>query len=200
MQITTWHAYDDASDSYFDSYERLSFSDMHRAFLKFLPQKGAACLDVGAGSGRDAAALARRGFSVTAAEPSRGLRALAQARHQSLGIRWIDDHLPQLKGVVASQERFAFILVSAVWMHVAPDDRGLAVRTLADLLEIDGHIAITLRQGDVSDGRLMYPVNTEELLSQAEENGLRAVYVSRRNKDSLARQDISWRKVVLAKK
>lgn len=48
-------------------------------------------LDVGAGSGRDAAWLASLGYEVVAAEPAAGMRIEAQRRHPDPRIRWLDD-------------------------------------------------------------------------------------------------------------
>ena len=50
-------------------------------------------LDVGAGSGRDAAWLASRGFEVVAAEPAPG--CAARACRVIRRLRWIDDRLPR---------------------------------------------------------------------------------------------------------
>ena len=53
-------------------------------------------LDIGAGSGRDAAWLASKGYEVVAVEPSSGMRDEAQRRHEDTRIRWLDDRLPGL--------------------------------------------------------------------------------------------------------
>ena len=71
-------------------YEALALSDIHGALLARLPTAdGALALDVGAGSGRDAAWLAERGFEVVAVEPSRAMREEAQRRHPHARIRWM---------------------------------------------------------------------------------------------------------------
>jgi len=199
MSLTGWRAYDEASDDYFDSYEKLAFAKIHRSLLPFLPSKGANCLDVGAGSGRDSAALAKRGFLVTAVEPSAGLRALAERRHRNQRIRWIDDHLPLLAKIRGMPERYAFILLSAVWMHISPEDRHQALSTLSSLVQKDGCIAITLRLGTPDENRPLYPVDTAELLEGAHQHGLRPIYVSRLTKDPLRRAGVNWQKVVLTK-
>lgn len=197
MQPLAWKAYDNASDHFFEAYESLKFSDAHRSFLRFLPAKGALCLDVGAGSGRDAAALARRGYRVTAVEPSDGLRGLAMTRHADAKITWVDDALPHLSKVISLKTRYDFILLSAVWMHIPSFDRIPSLRTLKHLLSADGHIAFTLKTGVPSDSRVMYPVSVDELLQHATQVGLKAVYVSRTTRDSLKRSQVGWIKVVL---
>ena len=197
MREVGWSAYDGESESFFKTYESLRFSSTHRSFLRFLPKPGSACLDVGAGSGRDASALAARGYQVTAVEPSRGLRTLAMAKHTQDSITWIDDSLPGLANVKTLGKTFEFVLLSAVWMHVEPKDRKASLRTLKQLVSPGGAIALTLRIGDTPPSRRMHPVNVDEFVSQAASVGLMMVYQSRRSADSLKRVDVRWIKMVL---
>ena len=200
MQTLTWHAYDDCSLSFFNTYESLSFSKLHRSILKLLPEKGAECLDVGAGSGRDAAALARRGYNVTAVEPSLGLLELAKEHHHHPRIRWIQDSLPQLESLITQEHQYDFILLSAVWMHIASEDRPKALSTLARLLKPKGRLALTIRLGQPSSDRLMYPVDLDEILLISKKFNLWPIYVSRSTSDSLKRESVKWKKVVLEKR
>jgi 2-polyprenyl-3-methyl-5-hydroxy-6-metoxy-1,4-benzoquinol methylase len=55
-------------------YESVTFADVHRDVLHLFPAPPARVVDIGAGSGRDAAALAARGYSVLAIEPTDALR------------------------------------------------------------------------------------------------------------------------------
>ena len=68
-----------------------------------MPAAPALVLDVGAGSGRDAAWLTRLGHDVVAVEPSPAMRAEAERRHADQRIRWIADSLP---GMTATLRRF----------------------------------------------------------------------------------------------
>jgi 2-polyprenyl-3-methyl-5-hydroxy-6-metoxy-1,4-benzoquinol methylase len=88
--------------------------------MRHLPAPPASVLDVGAGSGRDAAWLAGKGYSVLAVEPSATMREEAQGRHAVPSIVWMDDRLPSLDAVLRLGAAFDLILVSAVWMHVQP--------------------------------------------------------------------------------
>lgn len=194
--MKSWAAYDDSASDYFDSYEKLKFSTVHRAFLRFLPPKGSRCLDVGAGSGRDAAALAKRGYLVTAVEPSSKLLSLAKTHHAGLGIQWVSDSLPVLSAVKRLDERFDLILISAVWMHLQQGDWMPALQSLRTVLKSDGKIALTLRYGSDNSARGMHSVDIEKLIQCAADQGFVPVYQSRRNADHLGRSAVDWRKLV----
>lgn len=199
MDTVSWESYDVHSEQFFQTYEGLNFAKIHRAFLRFLPIKGSHCLDVGAGSGRDAYALAKRGYYVTAVEPSDPMRHLAESNHRHPDIHWVADSLPSLKQVRSLQMKYEFILLSAVWMHVHPNRREEALNTLSSLLTRDGHIALTVRLGPASSERIMYPVIVEELITQAEKQGLFPVYVSRAMTDRMNRHEVTWKKIVLTR-
>lgn len=199
MPLNSWSAYDSDSAAYFNSYEKLRFSSVHRSFLRFLPKRGAHCLDIGAGSGRDAAAMAKRGYIVTAVEPNSALLNLARQRHALYDIRWINDHLPSLTKLRKLSDRYQFILLSAVWMHLQPDEWGRAFSALSSLVEDDGCVAISLRYGSDDLIRGMHEVDAKELVAVALKYGFRPLYVSRRTRDRLGRAKVEWKKIVLVK-
>jgi len=62
--------------------------------LDLLPTAPATILDVGAGSGRDAAWLAAKSYEVIAVEPSANMRAAAARLHPEAKVHWISDTLP----------------------------------------------------------------------------------------------------------
>ena len=79
-----------------EAYEAFGFEEIHAGALPFLPAPPGLVLDVGAGSGRDAAWFARRGLEVVAVEPAAALRQEAGRLRPSAAIRWLDDRLPAL--------------------------------------------------------------------------------------------------------
>ena len=130
-------------------------NDWYRAFL---PGQPGFILDVGAGSGRDAAWLASLGHEVIAVEPRDQLRARARELHAGAsGITRIDDRLPGLEKVHRLAVSFDFILLNAVWMHVPPASRQRASRKLITLLKPGGRLAISFRQPDRDRARPMLP-------------------------------------------
>ena len=62
--------YDVGAPALVPEYERLSFEEIHASVLALLPDCDACILDVGAGTGRDAAWFAANGHNVVAVEPS----------------------------------------------------------------------------------------------------------------------------------
>lgn len=179
-----------------DQYESLSPREVHASLVDLLPAPGATILDVGAGSGRDAAWLAENGYDVVAVEPSEAMLAHARALHPSSRIHWLADSLPDLAKVRRLGLSFDFILLSAVWMHIPPTARQRALRKLATLLAPKGRIAISLRLGAPDTARAMYEVSLAELASLARQFGLRIVHTSD-SQDRLGRSDVSWTNVVL---
>lgn len=65
--------YEQNASSLANQYESLSFQDVHGSLLDLLPAPGSTVLDIGAGSGRDAAWFAANGYEVVAVEPSDGM-------------------------------------------------------------------------------------------------------------------------------
>ncbi|WP_431858707.1 class I SAM-dependent methyltransferase [Azospirillum sp.] len=177
-------------------YETVGFDEVHADILDLLPPEGATILDVGAGSGRDAAWLAAKGHDVVAVEPSAGMRAEAVRRHETGRIRWVDDRLPGLEYVHRLGVAFDFILLSAVWMHVAPADRQRAFRKLVTLLKPGGRMVMSLRHGTPDPERAMHPVSRAEIERLAAEHGA-MVTRAIRTPDSLGRADVSWETVVV---
>lgn len=134
--------YDAMAARIFERHRAVAFADVHARLMPYLPGKPIDVLDVGAGSGRDAVALAAMGHSVVAAEPSRTFLDAARGAEGGRTVRWVEDRLPELHGVRALGRRYDLILCSAVLMHVAPSALGAAMRTMRDLL-VDGGIVMT---------------------------------------------------------
>ena len=66
--------YDDNVESVVERHESLAPEKVNAWLAGVLPDQPALVLDVGAGSGRDAAWLASRGHEVIAVEPSKQMR------------------------------------------------------------------------------------------------------------------------------
>ncbi|MGE3769573.1 MAG: class I SAM-dependent methyltransferase [Bdellovibrionales bacterium] len=190
--------YDTDSAKLTTSYRALKTEDVLPHLSANISPRALRVLDVGAGSGRDAAWMAEQGATVTAVEPARGLREAAARDFTHLGIRWLDDRLPDLKQVCASGEKYDLILLSAVWMHFPPEMRAEAFDTLARLLAPQGKILLTLRHGPTPAGRLMFPVSVEELQKLAEPHFMDAELLGDTSSDKLGRGDVWWQEALVS--
>lgn len=178
-----------------DGYEALTFEAAHPGLTHIVKTEFAGkklrVLDIGAGTGRDAAWFARRGFEVVAVEPSEAMRRVAQRLHNGLTIDWRDDKLPELPGMLAAGETFDVIVVSAVWMHVHPDDRNQALRSIISLLANKGMLYLTLRLGPEEPERGIYKVSLEGFKATADALGLKVKELETQT-DLLGRPHIKW--------
>ncbi|WP_022730046.1 methyltransferase domain-containing protein [Fodinicurvata sediminis] len=177
-------------------YEALQPELLHTGLSDLLPKTPGTILDVGAGSGRDAAWLAGLGHEVVAAEPSADMRAEAQRLHPEALIHWVDSYLPGLDAVYRLGLTFDFILLSAVWMHVPPNERQRALRKLLGLLRPGGTLALTLRHGPAEPERQMHPVSAEEINRLAKSHGAMVVH-EESAPDGQGRSEITWTQMAL---
>jgi protein-L-isoaspartate O-methyltransferase len=159
-------------------YEALRFDQVHAAILHLLPTTPSRVLDIGAGTGRDAAALAALGHRVVAVEPTEGLRQAAIERHAAAAIVWIDDGLPALERVRALGDLYDVIMLTAVWMHLDAGERELGMDALSALLAPGGIAVFMLRHGPVPAGRRMFDVTWQETAALGARHGLEARFAA----------------------
>jgi SAM-dependent methyltransferase len=170
--------YGATADERVEQYESLAFADVHRHMLHLFPTTPSRVIDIGAGTGRDAAAFAGMGHTVTAVEPTPELRSAARRLHGHLPITWIDDSLPDLDGVHALGQRYDLVMLTAVWMHLDESQRERAMGRVATLLDAGGLMSLSLRHGPVPAGRRMFEVSNAETRALAARHGLSTVLES----------------------
>jgi SAM-dependent methyltransferase len=183
--------YASEADALAVQYESITFEQAHRATIHLFPPPASRVLDIGAGTGRDAAALAKRGHHVTAVEPTAELRAHGERLHAQSRIRWVDDSLPELGALAALSETFDLILLTAVWMHLDGPEREVAMARLTSLAASGGSIIMSLRHGPVPPGRRMFDVTAAETEALADQHGLTPRFRTEQP-DMLGRPDVSW--------
>lgn len=190
--------YDTNAHELATKYEALTFEQVHSPILKFLPTSPARILDVGAGTGRDASALAMRGHDVVAAEPSRAFREIGKQVHPSSRIAWMDDRLPALEQVLAMGSTFDAILSSAVWMHLDGRAQTYAMQVLANLLIDSGRLFVTFRTPLQSDQPSVFDTLTRDVAGQALAAGLHVLEISTMQ-DFFQRPGVVWHSISLEK-
>ncbi|MEU5539734.1 methyltransferase domain-containing protein [Streptomyces sp. NPDC020362] len=187
--------YAEAADALAVQYEEVTFDEVHRDVLEFVPTGPGRILDVGAGTGRDAAALAARGHTVVAVEPTAELREHAQRLHTGSGIDWVADALPHL-ALRRHPGPFDAVFVTAVWMHLDAEERRHAMGRIAALLVTGGRFFVNLRHGPVPAGRHMFDVSAAETVELGRALGLRTVHRGERP-DLHGRDNVRWSSLVL---
>ncbi|MGW2842071.1 class I SAM-dependent methyltransferase [Streptomyces sp. NPDC001493] len=188
--------YAEAAEALVEQYESVTFADVHREVLELFPVRPSAVLDIGAGSGRDAAALAALGHAMVAVEPTAELRERGRVIHAARPVEWLDDELPELRAVRTLGRRFDLVLLTAVWMHLDAGERAAGMETLGRVTAPGGLVVLTLRHGPVPAGRRMFDVSVDETVGLAREQGLSAVHVSGRA-DLHGRSGVRWSTVGL---
>jgi len=176
-------------------YDRLDPAQLYAGITPFLPKEPGLILDVGAGSGRDAAWLAGLGHRVIAVEPSRTMREYAAHYHQHSHIEWVNDELPALAQIYRRNYVFDCVFVNAVWMFIPPRERARAFRKLVDLLKPGGVLLISVQLGVADDERGKYAVDGAELSQLAIAHGL-LIERDVQDVDQLGRA-IAWQQLVV---
>ena len=154
-------------------YESVTTADALKAVIDLLPAPPCDLLDIGAGTGRDAATFAAQGHRVVAVEPTDEMRIGAQRLHPSPRIEWLADSLPDLAALRG--RHFDVITLTAVWMHLNEIQRTRAMPVVCSLLRPGGVMTLSLRHGPIPPGRRMFDVPGEETIQHAAQEGLACI-------------------------
>lgn len=154
-------------------YESVPFVEKYKAVLHLLPTKASEILDIGAGTGADAAWLATKGHYVLAVEPTGLLREAGEKLHPSNQIEWLEDSLPMLSKTMGREKAFDLVLVIAVWAHLAETERQQAMFNIAALLRPDALLIMSIRHGPAPTSRRIFEVSAEETIELAQRHSLK---------------------------
>jgi len=192
IAVSGTEGYADEAEALAEQYESISFAEVQRDVLHLIPREPCRVLEIGSGTGRDAAGFAALGHSVLAVEPTEALRTRAMALHPSPLIEWVDDSLPDLSTLVTRGETFDVAMLTAVWMHLDEAQRRRAMPNVASLVRPGGVMIMSLRHGPVPRGRRMFTVSAEETTALTEAEGMRLVSKLEKPDGALKRPGVSW--------
>ena len=192
--------YAEVVDEYFNTTIEIEFEKLHQDFLKFIPNKKSLILDVGAGIGRDASTLAKKGHEVYAVEPTQAFLEKAKQMFDLPNIKWINDALPHLENLAGFENTFDFVLASAVWHHIDSNEQRRAMKRISDLLLEDGIFVVSLRHGPAGVGTYVHPIDERQIMSFANEFGLtNLLHIPNQPSLMKGKKDVTWTRLVFKK-
>lgn len=188
--------YSEQTAQFVSRYDSIAFDDVHASVRHLIPEALGIALDIGAGTGRDAAHLAGLGHKVVAVEPTDEFRIPASRRYPH--IEWIDDALPELGKLADRAGQFDLVMATAMWMHLDEAERKIAMHTVAELLKPDGLFIMSIRCGPTPSGRLMFDVSASETKSLAANDGLEVIFetVTQSLGEANIKAGIQWLRLV----
>ncbi|MDB4517018.1 methyltransferase domain-containing protein, partial [Crocinitomicaceae bacterium] len=145
--------------------------------------EGSRILDIGCGSGRDAAMLLEGGHDVRGIEPSSRLRQISQELHPTLAGRIETGAFPQSLSNVEETDKYDGVLCSAVLEHLPKSRFFDSAYAIKDQLKPHGRVLVSFaseRDGlDESSrdigGRLFTPIIPDELALLFERTGFQCI-------------------------
>jgi SAM-dependent methyltransferase len=183
-------------------YESADMSHLDHLLLRHLPDKGARVLELGCGSGREAAFLLQSGYDIKGIDASRGMIDEALGAHPELTGRLSCEAVPLPEDSPLLSECFDAVIAVALLMHVPDQDlfetafqikRMLGPRGVVFISTSTGRSGID-SEGRGEGGRLYRERPVEELALLFERLGFRLA-ASYETPDALSR-GILWHTLV----
>jgi len=162
------------ADALRDRYDALPTEDYYAPVRHLIPAAPCRTADVGTATGRDARWFADMRHDVTAVDPVAAF--LESARQSDDRVTWMIDGLPDLPTLSMRGQVFDLVNLSAVWHHLAPDERERAAVTLARLLAPGGLLLMALRHGPTPPGLPLHPIDVDLTANSFCQFGLAEVF------------------------
>lgn len=196
MSNSTLDYYDHNAVELATRYETADVAEIHRR-LEQAFEPGARLLELGAGSGRDAAAMVAAGFRVTLTDGSEAMLRQAVAGHPELGGRVVRHRCPA--PLPWDDGAFDGVYALAMLMHMPAADIAATLAEAARVLRPGGRLFFSVPfsrddiVGDSRDakGRLFTNLSPEEWMETGAAAGLGRVE-SFENPDGLGRPGMRW--------
>jgi SAM-dependent methyltransferase len=201
---------DKATVSYYDEnaaevsrrFESADMSRNHRCLLRHLSPRGARVLEIGCGSGRDAAFLLANGYDIRGVDASAGLIEEALKIHPELQGRLSVGSVPFPQDGALLRGTFQAVVCLAVLMHVPEADLAETVSQIDRMLEAGGTVFLSVSterpgvdgHGRGTGGRLFLERRPEELQGIFERQGFRLA--ARYDTPDVHARAIAWHSLV----
>lgn len=197
MAPQTTSYYDANAAAVAERYEHAEMAGLHQLLLPRLPS-GSRVLEVGCGSGREAAFLLANGYDVTALDASTPMIETALRHHPELQGRLRQASLPLDEDNGLLTNPCDGVVCIAVLMHIPERDLFGAAFQLKRLLKKGGKLVLSTSFGREgldgnrdAAGRLFAERPPEKIRLLFERLGFRLVAERRSGRDAFARQ-IQW--------
>lgn len=204
MDASTERFYATSAAACAPRYDDACVDSLHE-ILRSLASNGSRALEIGGGSGRDAAFMVERGYDVTYTDGCREMVDQAVRLHPELSERARVAAFPLSEDDELLKKRFDLVLCVGVIMHLKDACLERFASQVAPILPADGHLVLSHSSGhrDIVDnrdasGRLFHerPVGVVDRVFEP-----RGLQVKRQVEDSdgMGRQSIRWITEVLRK-
>lgn len=135
--------FNDRADELARQYNALDRAKVHADLLSMLPEGTALkVLDIGAGSGADAAMFAGRGHEVLACEPADVLRKKGEETFKNKNIKWSSDVLPEMSAASEASAPFDVITSVGVLQYVAEENRASSLFKMFSMAAKGGFVEV----------------------------------------------------------
>ncbi len=180
-----------------DRYETADMTPVHRLLEKYV-HSGDRILEIGGGSGRDAAFLTRLGCQVTFTDGTPGMFQEAIRRHPELAPNARVAIFPLPDDDPLLNQRFDLILCMAVIMHLDDESLEKNISQMAHLTRIHGRVLVSHSTG--RSGLIDYRDPEQRLFCERTPERVREMFhgfgydeeCCDQNRDGLNRTNVIW--------
>lgn len=189
--------YDTGAAGFSQQYSSVKTTDVLPGLASAMPRLRA--LDAFCGNGRDAKWLASQGYVVDAMDGAHGMLREAQAVNADPNVTYFHDLGPEFANTRQRGGKYDLIIMSAGWMHIAPERRAEALGNLLSVANPGATLLFSLRHGPAPADRPMFEVSVKELQQLAALNLVEAqeMVMPGAQDDKLGRSNVWWEQVLL---
>lgn len=202
MDFETVAFYDRHASEMSVLYDGADMSRLYESVVDILP-RGGAILDVGCGSGRDARALQRLGYDVTACDASERMLEIAKGKLDSINpnnlkIEYLTKAFPLSNDDPFLSRRYDLVLSIAVLMHIPPSEIETFLNQLFMLVKKDGYALLSWCERRSVDERMYWDVKCEKVEKFFQNNGFQLLKFDAEH-DTLGRI-MYWNTLIMRKR